>query len=65
MEQRGFRPERQGSVSVWNDVSMRIEFRISEDCRDPLLKTLRNEMLKPLGFLMHLIPRVIEHIVQK
>jgi hypothetical protein len=44
---------------------MRIEFRIPEYGRDPLLKLLRNEVLQPLCFFMNFIPGILEDIMKE
>jgi hypothetical protein len=44
---------------------MRIEFRIPEYGRDPLLKLLRNEVLQPLCLFMNFIPGILEDIMKE
>lgn len=44
---------------------MRIGLGIAELGGDSIFQALRNEMLQAFGLLMHFVPRVIEHIMQK
>jgi hypothetical protein len=40
---------------------VRIDFRIAEDRRDPIFKSLRDKMFKPFCFFMHFIPCPSRH----
>ena len=46
-------------------MAMRIEIRIAEPGRDPVLQTLRNVVFKPLRLVMHLVPREIQNVMQE
>jgi len=58
-------PRRYRSIAFRNDMPMRIEFRIPEYGRDPLLKLLRNEVLQPLCLFMNFIPGILEDIMKE
>lgn len=44
---------------------MRIDFRIAEDRRDPIFKSLGDEVFKPFCFLVHFVPGVFQNVVEK
>ena len=44
---------------------MRIGARISELGGNPVLQTLGNEMLQPFRFFVHLVPGVVQELVQE
>ena len=44
---------------------VRIEFRIAENRRDPIFKSLRDEVFEPFCFLVHFVPGVLQNVVQK
>ena len=46
-------------MTVW------IHFRIAKQRCHSVLETLGNEVLQSFGFLMHLIPGVLEHVVKE
>jgi hypothetical protein len=46
-------------------MAMRIDFRIAEDRRYPIFKSLRDEVFQPFCFLMHFVPGVLQHVVKK
>jgi hypothetical protein len=46
-------------------VAVRIERRVAQNRRHSILKPFGNEMLQAFCFLVYLVPRVFEDIVQK
>ena len=44
---------------------MRIDLRIAQDRRHPILEPLGNEVFQTLSLFMHLIPRVFQDIMQE
>jgi hypothetical protein len=44
---------------------VRVDFRIAEDRRDPIFKSLRDKMFKPFCFFMHFVPRVLQNVMKK
>ncbi len=48
-----------------NQVSVGIDFRITENGGDPVFESFGDEVFQPLCLLMHLVPRVLQNIVEK
>ena len=46
-------------------MTVRVDLRISEDCRDAIFEPFRDEVLESFGLLMHFIPGVLEYIMKK
>ena len=46
-------------------MAMRIDFRIAENRRDPIFKSLRDEVFQPFCFLVHFVPGVLQNVVKK
>ena len=46
-------------------MAMWIEFRVTQDRRHAIFETLGNEVLQTLGFLVNLIPGILQHIVEE
>lgn len=46
-------------------MSMWVDLRIAENSRHSIFKSFRNKVLKPLGFLMHFVPGILQNIVKK
>ncbi len=42
-----------------------VELRVPEFISDPLLKTLRDEVLQALGFIVNFVDGVIQHLEKK
>lgn len=63
--ERHFLAERPGFIFLRDDMPMRIDLRIAEDCRDAIFKSFGDEVLQPFCLFMHLVPGVLQHVMQK
>ena len=44
---------------------VRVDLRITENRRNPVFKPLRNEVFQAFGFVVHLVPGVLQHVMKK
>jgi hypothetical protein len=46
-------------VAVW------IDSRVAQDRRYAILESFRNKMLQTIGLFVHLVPRIVQDVVQE
>ena len=63
--ERYFIAEHPGFIFLGDHMPVRIDFRIAEDRRDPIFKSLRDEVFQPFCFLVHFVPGVLQNVVKK
>ena len=63
--ERYFITEHPGSMFLGDHMHVRIDFWIAEDRRDPIFKSLRDEVFKPFCFLVHFVPGVLQNVMKK
>ena len=57
--------QQDGAAPLGNRMPVWVRVGIAQLGGDPVFQPLRDEVLQPLGLLMHLVPRVAEELVQK
>jgi hypothetical protein len=65
LRERYFIAEHPGFILLGDHVPMRIDFGIAEDRRNPIFKSLRDEVLKPFCFLVHFVPGILQDVVKE
>ncbi len=48
-----------------NQVSVGIDFRVTENSGDPVFKSFGDEVFQPLCLLVHLVPGILQNIVEE
>jgi len=48
-----------------NRVSVGIDFRVTENSGDPVFKSFGDEVFQPLCLVVHLVPRILQNIMEE